>query len=143
MGRWGMRELPPPPPEVVGVMTHFATADTRRGVRARAARALPARDRGLPAAHAARGELARRRFASRRRGFDAGRCGVALYGLSPFQTDPAEDGLEPALLWRSELALVKQLRPGESTGYGRTFVASATRGSGSSRSATRTASGAS
>ena len=27
--------------------------------------------------------------------FDAARCGIALYGLSPFGTDPAEDGLEP------------------------------------------------
>jgi alanine racemase len=55
--------------------------------------------------------------------FDAVRCGIALYGLSPFGSDPAEDGLTPVLSWRSELALVKLLRPGESTGYGRMFVA--------------------
>ena len=46
-----------------------------------------------------------------------------MYGLSPFGVDPAEDGLEPVLSWRSELALVKLLRAGESTGYGRRFVA--------------------
>ena len=51
--------------------------------------------------------------------FDAARCGVALYGLSPFGEDPAADGLEPALSWRSYLAQVKRLEPGESTGYGR------------------------
>jgi alanine racemase len=55
--------------------------------------------------------------------FDAARCGIALYGISPFGTDPAEDGLEPALRWDSELAQVRHLQPGESTGYGRRFVA--------------------
>ena len=42
---------------------------------------------------------------------------------SPFGTDPADDGLAPVLSWRSELTLVKLLRAGESTGYGRRFVA--------------------
>ncbi len=55
--------------------------------------------------------------------FDAVRCGIALYGISPFGSDPAADGLEPALRWESYLALVKRLEPGESTGYGRRFVA--------------------
>jgi len=55
--------------------------------------------------------------------FDAARCGVALYGLSPFGEDPVVDGLEPALSWHSYLAQVKLLQPGESAGYGRRFVA--------------------
>jgi alanine racemase len=55
--------------------------------------------------------------------FDAARCGVALYGLSPFGEDPSADGLEPALSWRSYLAQVKRLEPGQSAGYGRRFVA--------------------
>ncbi len=55
--------------------------------------------------------------------FSAARCGVALYGLSPFGTDPAEDGLAPVLAWRTELAQVKLLEVGQSTGYGRRFVA--------------------
>jgi alanine racemase len=46
-----------------------------------------------------------------------------MNGLSPFSLDPAEDGLEPVLSWRSELAQVKQLKPGDSTGYGRQFIA--------------------
>ena len=54
---------------------------------------------------------------------DAVRCGIAIYGLSPFQTDPADDGLEPVLSWHSELGLVKQLQPGDSAGYGRRFIA--------------------
>src|SRR5438067_8106068 len=55
--------------------------------------------------------------------FDAVRCGIAIYGLSPFGTDPADDALDPALLWQSQLAQVRQLGTGETTGYGRTFVA--------------------
>ena len=55
--------------------------------------------------------------------FDAARCGVAIYGLSPFGDDPAADGLEPVLSWRSRLAQVKLLQAGESTGYRRRFVA--------------------
>src|SRR5205085_1996823 len=54
---------------------------------------------------------------------DAARCGVAIYGLSPFGTAPADDGLEPALHWSSLLAQVRRLGPGESSGYGRRFVA--------------------
>ena len=46
-----------------------------------------------------------------------------MYGISPFGTDPADDGLRPALRWESTVALVKTLAPGESTGYGRRFVA--------------------
>ena len=54
---------------------------------------------------------------------DAARCGIALYGLSPFGSDPADDGLEPVFRWESRLAQVRQLARGESTGYGRTFTA--------------------
>ena len=58
--------------------------------------------------------------------FDAVRCGLALYGLSPFGDDPAAHGLEPALSWRSYVAQVRELAPGESTGYGRRYVAEGT-----------------
>jgi alanine racemase len=43
--------------------------------------------------------------------------------MSPFGDDPAAHGLEPALSWRSRVALTKTLAPGESAGYGRRFVA--------------------
>ena len=55
--------------------------------------------------------------------FDMVRCGVAIYGLDPFQRDPAEQGLEPALELRSYVAEVKRCEAGESAGYGRRFVA--------------------
>jgi alanine racemase len=122
MGRWGFPELPPLTPDVVGVMTHFASADcdpdfTRAQVeRFRAATA----GLGDVVRHAANSAGALR-FPEAR--FDAVRVGGALYGLSPFNVDPVDDGLEPVLSWRSRLAQVKPLRPGDSTGYGRAFVA--------------------
>lgn len=122
MGRYGTRELPPLPGNAVGLMSHLATADTDPGFAAQQIerfRDVAADHPGLTA-HMANSAAALRLPASR---FHAARCGVALYGLSPFGTDPAEDGLEPVLSWRSELVQVKLLRPGESTGYGRRFVA--------------------
>jgi alanine racemase len=54
---------------------------------------------------------------------DAVRCGIALYGIDPEGEDAGRWGLEPALRWESELAQVRRLAPGASTGYGRRFVA--------------------
>jgi alanine racemase len=122
MGRWGLSELPALGPEVVGLMTHLATADSdlafadEQVARFRAA-TEPYRELMRHVANSA----AALRLPSAR--FDAARCGVALYGLSPFGEDPAADGLEPALSWRSYLAQVKRLEAGESTGYRRAFVA--------------------
>jgi alanine racemase len=124
MGRYGLSELPSPPAEVVGLMTHLATADSD----AEFARAQLERFRSATeqyshlTRHAANSAAALRLPDSR---FDAARCGVAIYGLSPFNTDPEEDGLEPVLSWQSALAQVKRLEPGQSSGYGRRFVADA------------------
>ena len=52
------------------------------------------------------------------------RCGVAIYGLDPFQADPGAHGLEPALSLHSWLASVRRIEPGESVGYGRRWRAS-------------------
>jgi len=51
------------------------------------------------------------------------RCGVAVYGLDPFQGDPAERGLAPALSLRSYVAAVKRFPEGQSAGYGRSWKA--------------------
>jgi alanine racemase len=124
MGRWGTAELPAPTRDVVGVMTHLATADgdlefARRQVEH--FREATASLDGITK-HAANSAAALRLPEAR---FDAARCGIAIYGLSPFGTDPVADALEPVLSWRSELAQVKLLRAGETTGYGRRFVAEA------------------
>jgi alanine racemase len=122
MGRWGASELPSLTREVVGVMTHLATADSDGDfARLQIERFREATD---PLSHLTRhvaNSAAALRLPESR--FDAVRCGIALYGLSPFGTDPAEDGLEPVLSWTSEIAQSKLLRTGESTGYGRRFVA--------------------
>jgi alanine racemase len=55
--------------------------------------------------------------------WDAVRCGIAVLGLSPFATAPADDGLRPALSFSSYVADVKHLHPGQSSGYGRRFIA--------------------
>ncbi|MBM3666136.1 MAG: alanine racemase [Actinobacteria bacterium] len=57
--------------------------------------------------------------------FDMVRCGVALYGMDPFQGDPAERGLAPALELRSYVADVKRFPAGASAGYGRSWRAEA------------------
>ena len=122
MGRWGLAELPAPTRDVVGVMSHLASAEadpafTQLQVeRFREATA----QLGSLTRHLAN-SAATLRYAEAR--FDAVRCGIALYGISPFGGDPIDDGLEPALRWQSYLALVKRLEPGESTGYGRRYVA--------------------
>ena len=124
MGRYGLSELPSPPAEVVGLMTHLATADSDAGfARAQLERFRSATEQySHLARHAANSAAALRLPESH---FDAARCGIALYGLSPFNTDPQEDGLEPVLSWQSALAQVKRLEPGQSSGYGRRFVAEA------------------
>jgi alanine racemase len=122
MGRWGLTELPEPPSNVVGLMSHLATADTDSEFAQEQIERFRAATE--PYSHLTR-HIANSAAVLRLREarFDAARCGIALYGISPFNTDPADDGLRPALSWRSRLARVFLLEPGESTGYGRRFVA--------------------
>jgi alanine racemase len=126
MGRWGMspeEALKARREGVAGLMSHLATADEEDEGFAREQlerfRELAEQFDGV-VRHVAN-SAATLRFPEAR--YDAVRCGVALYGLSPFGDDPATHGLEPVLSWRSQVALTKTLAPGESTGYGRRFVA--------------------
>jgi alanine racemase len=122
MGRWGLAELPEPSAGVVGLMTHLATADSDVAfAREQVARFEEATKRYSHLTRHVANSAAALRLPEAR--FDASRCGIALYGLSPFGADPAEDGLEPVLRWESRLAQVKRLAAGESTGYGRRFIA--------------------
>jgi alanine racemase len=113
--------------DLVGLMTHFATADepgdehfpdqlhrfTEFAARFRA-------EHPDVIVHAANSAAVFRDSAAH---FDMARCGVALYGLDPFQVDPAERGLAPALALESYVASVKRFDPGASAGYGRTWRA--------------------
>jgi alanine racemase len=114
--------------ELVGAMTHFATADElgddffgEQLERFTAwAPALRERHPGL-ILHAANSAALLRDADSH---FDLVRAGVAIYGLDPFQEDAAARDLEPALELASYVAEIKFCAPGESAGYGRRFVAS-------------------
>jgi alanine racemase len=115
--------------ELAGIWTHFATADEpasdffgeqleRFSVVAEAVR------REFPdvIVHAANSAAVLR---DRRSHFDMVRCGIAIYGLDPFQQDPAEHDLAPALSLHSYVADVKRFAAGDSAGYGRTWRAPA------------------
>lgn len=114
--------------ELVGAMTHFATADELEDggffagqLRAfeRWAGALKADMPGL-LVHAANSAAMLRDTSAQ---FDMARAGIAIYGMDPFGEDPAARALEPALELRSYLADAKACRAGESAGYGRRFIA--------------------
>jgi alanine racemase len=112
---------------LAGVWTHFATADelgddhfpAQLHKFAGLARAVQARHPGT-IAHAANSAATLRDADAH---FDLVRCGVAIYGLDPFQRDPSEQGLEPALSLHSYVAAVKLFEPGDSAGYGRRWRA--------------------
>lgn len=124
MGRWGLSELPALTSDVVGLMSHFATADSDLAFAERQLERFLAVTNGLAGAiprHIANSAATLSLPASH---LDAVRCGIAVYGISPFGDDPGRHGLRPALRWESTVADVRLLRAGDSTGYGRRFVAS-------------------
>jgi len=125
MGRFGMspeEAAQIDPARVAGVMSHLATADEGEPFARVQLDAFAAVAERFPGAirHIANSAATLSIPEAR---LDAVRCGVALYGLSPFGRDPEEHGLEPVLSWRSYVAQAKVLRSGDSTGYGRRFVA--------------------
>jgi alanine racemase len=113
---------------LTGAMTHFATADGDLDFAAhQLAQFKPFVEqlRSQPGGrelliHAANSAATLRLPEAR---FDMVRAGIALYGGDPMNLDPAEHGLEPALALRSYVAALKPIAPGESTGYGRHFIA--------------------
>jgi alanine racemase len=113
--------------ELVAVWTHFATADEPDSdyfeLQLGRFEELVAEVRAkFPqvSAHAANSAAV---FRDPRSHFDMARCGVAIYGLDPFQGDPAERGLAPALSLRSYVADVKRFPAGASAGYGQRWTA--------------------
>jgi alanine racemase len=117
--------------ELAGVWTHFATADEPDDDEgyffeqlARfepVAEAVHAEHPGVTV-HAANSAAV---FRTSRSHFDMARCGVAIYGLDPFQLDPMAHGLAPVLSLRSHVAAVKRFPAGQSAGYGRRWRAPA------------------
>jgi len=137
MGRLGIRDADElltlaervhaaPELELVGAMTHLPCADedlARTCGEVERFRAFGSRLRGLKrdvVLHAANSAATLALPESR---LDMVRCGVAIYGLDPFGVDPGKHSLEPALELRSYVGALKPIAPGESVGYGGTFVA--------------------
>jgi alanine racemase len=116
--------------EVVGLMTHFATADERGGNNGAFFREQLLRFRARVAelkalfpvarAHAANSAAVLREPGA---AFDMVRCGIALYGADPFGVDPDRHDLRPVLSLHSWLASVKGLSSRDSAGYGRHYRA--------------------
>jgi alanine racemase len=112
---------------LVGLWTHFATADDtdsdffdeQLGRFGRLVEQVRADHPGITV-HAANSAAVFRDPAAH---FDMVRCGIAIYGLDPFGEDPAAQGLEPALSLHSYVADVKRFEAGTSAGYGRTWKA--------------------
>jgi alanine racemase len=115
--------------DLAGVWTHFATADEpdsdffdeQLGLFGPLAERVHAEHPGV-LVHAANSAATLRDPASH---FDMARCGIAIYGLDPFQSDPFTRGLEPALELRSYVADTKRFPAGASAGYGRRWRAPA------------------
>jgi alanine racemase len=138
MGRLGNREpgevldlaracAEDPDLELVGVWTHLATADELDSTYfdeqldrfAEVAAAVKA-EHPQVVAHAANSAAVLR---DKRSHHDMVRCGVAIYGLDPFQRDPADHDLRPALSLHSYVADVKRFPAGAGAGYGRRWKA--------------------
>lgn len=113
--------------ELAGVWTHFATADEPDSEYFgeqldrfdEVAAAVKAEHPGA-IAHAANSAAV---FRDKRSHYEMARCGVAVYGLDPFQGDPGDRGLRPALSLHSYVADVKRFLAGASAGYGRRWQA--------------------
>ncbi|HEU4392728.1 MAG TPA: alanine racemase [Solirubrobacterales bacterium] len=113
--------------ELAGVWTHLATADELDSAffdeqldRFESVAAAVKAEFPSALAHAANSAAVLR---DRRSHFDMARCGVAVYGLDPFQGDPVTNGLAPALSLHSYVADVKRFEPGVGAGYGLTWRA--------------------
>jgi len=138
MGRFGTREeeqasrlaaaaAADPNVELVGLMTHFATADEEgdsffsEQLRRFSRWAQPLKQEHPDVlVHAANSAATLRDSGAH---FDMVRCGIAIYGMDPFGEDPSACALEPALELLTVVAEVKRCAAGESTGYGRTYRA--------------------
>lgn len=113
---------------VSGVSTHFATADsvdepflhTQAAQFAEMLAQLERDGSRPPTAHAANSGAALQGIGC----WDLVRIGIALYGIPPAVDFPMPVALRPAMTVQSRVARVFTLMPGETVGYGRTFVAS-------------------
>ena len=111
----------------VSLMTHFSDADGERGIAHQMA-VFDAATRDLPGERTLANSAATLRHA-RAAGVAADwvRAGILCYGSAP--DFPAHDighwGLRPTMTLRTKLIATQSLQPGDTVGYGSTFVADA------------------
>src|SRR2546425_1196414 len=106
----------------IALMTHFADADGKRGVRWQLERFVAA-TAGVDLPKSLANSAALLRYPESHK--DWVRPGIMLYGCSPFPDESAEAlGLKPAMTPAGDLIAVRDLRPGDSVGYGGTYTAS-------------------
>jgi len=111
-----------PSAAAIALMTHFADADGKRGVRWQLER-FEAATAGVDLPKSLANSAALLRYPDAHK--DWVRPGIMLYGCSPFPDESAAAlGLKPAMTLTSELIAVRDLRPGDGVGYGGTFAAS-------------------
>jgi alanine racemase len=114
--------------EVVAVWSHLAHADAprhptldRQAQRLEQAYQL-AVDRGLrPMRHLANSAATMTRPDLH---FDLVRAGIAVYGLDPLGRPPAQTPLQPAMTFRTRVALMKRVPAGEGVSYGHEWTTS-------------------
>ena len=54
---------------------------------------------------------------------DIVRLGITLYGLKPDYSNRLPEGIKPVLKWKSVVAMIKNVKAGDTIGYGRTYRA--------------------
>lgn len=116
-----------PQVDEISLMTHFSDADGERGI-AHQVRDFAEATRDLPGERSLANSAATLRHAQ-----DAGargdwvRAGIAVYGSAPDypEHDIGHWDLQPTMTLASRLIGVQQLQPGDTVGYGSSFVADA------------------
>lgn len=103
--------------------THLASADDRRDPKTRVQlEAFANATAGLPGARSIANSAGVLAWPTARA--DWVRPGLMLYGVSPFASGTGTElGLRPAMTLRTEVIAVKNVRAGESVGYGGTWTA--------------------
>lgn len=106
----------------ITLMTHFADADGKRGVKWQLDR-FGAMTSGLGGPRSLANSAAILRYPEAHTEWV--RPGIMLYGCSPFPDESAEKlALKPVMTLSTELIAVRDLGPGDCVGYGCTFTAS-------------------
>jgi alanine racemase len=107
----------------ISLMTHFADADTERGIAQQVA-AFEGATHDLPGERSLSNSAATLRHPGA--AADWVRAGIALYGSAPDHPlhDIAHWGLQPTMTLRTRLIAVQALQPGDRVGYGSSFEAS-------------------